>query len=112
RFKGEPFNPRLLIDFENCRLAVATLTLSENSYKLFGKTMTASAQPAKTAPPTAQKTTPAKTGAASSVHIVQKGDTLYSLARRHGITVEALRKLNKLTEKSVIKIGQQLIVPN
>jgi murein DD-endopeptidase MepM/ murein hydrolase activator NlpD len=33
RFKGEPFNPRLAIDFENCRIKSSTLALNKDSYK-------------------------------------------------------------------------------
>jgi rare lipoprotein A len=41
---------------------------------------------------------------------VQKGDTLYSIARRHGTTVEALRALNGLSS-DLIKVGQVLRLP-
>jgi len=33
RFKGEPFNPRLVVDLEKCRLKTNILTLNNNSYK-------------------------------------------------------------------------------
>ncbi len=42
-------------------------------------------------------------------HIVQKGDTLYSLSRRYGTTVEQIRKWNGLPD-NIIKIGQKLRV--
>lgn len=58
-------------------------------------------------PPSAQ---PGKPPASSRVvHIVQPGDTLFSLARRYGTTVEALRRLNHLSENT-IKIGQKLLI--
>jgi len=34
RFMGEPFNPRLIIDFERCELISRIVTLSENSFRL------------------------------------------------------------------------------
>jgi len=40
-------------------------------------------------------------------HKVQKGDTLYSISRKYGIGVEALKELNKLTDNA-IQIGQEL----
>ncbi|RIH90199.1 Endolytic peptidoglycan transglycosylase RlpA [Calidithermus terrae] len=40
---------------------------------------------------------------------VQKGDTLYSIARRYGTTVEALKALNGLSG-DVIRVGQVLQV--
>ncbi len=45
----------------------------------------------------------------TSKHIVQQGDTLYSLSRRYNLTVETLKKLNNLTTNT-ISIGQVLIV--
>jgi len=33
RFKGEPFNPRLVIDVEKCRLKTNVLTINNNSFK-------------------------------------------------------------------------------
>jgi LysM repeat protein len=42
-------------------------------------------------------------------YIVQKGDTLYSLAKRFNMTVDELKALNNITD-GVVKIGQKLIV--
>ena len=33
RFMGEPLNPRLIVDFDNCKLKSKTIKLNENSYK-------------------------------------------------------------------------------
>ena len=43
-------------------------------------------------------------------HVVQAGDTLFSMARRYGVTVEAIQQANHLTGDA-IAVGQQLIVP-
>lgn len=43
-------------------------------------------------------------------YVVQQGDSLYLIARRFGITVEALMKANRLTS-SVLYVGQTLTVP-
>ncbi|MCM2265504.1 MAG: LysM peptidoglycan-binding domain-containing protein [Desulfuromonadales bacterium] len=42
-----------------------------------------------------------------SVHVVKKGDSLYTIARRHGITVEQLKQVNNLNGNR-LKIGQKL----
>lgn len=42
-------------------------------------------------------------------YTVQKGDTLYDLAREHGTTVRAIQRANGLTG-SRLRIGQQLIL--
>ena len=43
-------------------------------------------------------------------HVVQKGESPYKVARRYGISVEELFRLNHLTKKSVIYPGQKLVV--
>lgn len=48
--------------------------------------------------------------AAAREHIVGQGDTLYSLARRYGTTVAAIRTANRL-EGETITEGQTLIIP-
>ena len=43
-------------------------------------------------------------------HEVKAKETLYQISRRYGITVDDLRKLNRLTPETVIHPGQKLIV--
>jgi hypothetical protein len=43
-----------------------------------------------------------------SVHKVQAGETLYRIGRRYGLTIDQLRKFNKLTPDTKIYPGQEL----
>jgi len=43
-------------------------------------------------------------------HEVKAKETLYQISRRYGLTVDDLRKLNRLTPETVIHPGQKLIV--
>ncbi len=43
-------------------------------------------------------------------HTVQKGETLYSISRQYGVSVNELRQYNGLTETSILKVGQMLKV--
>jgi len=45
---------------------------------------------------------------ASSIYVVQKGDTLYAIARKCGLTVAELVSLNNMDTSTVIKVGQKL----
>ena len=47
--------------------------------------------------------------AISNVYTVQKGDTLYSIARRYNISVDELKLLNNLMSNT-LQVGQKLIV--
>ncbi|MBP9600675.1 MAG: LysM peptidoglycan-binding domain-containing protein, partial [Lutibacter sp.] len=45
---------------------------------------------------------------AKEEHMVTKGDTLYNISKRYGLTVDELKKLNGLRSND-ISIGQSLI---
>ena len=43
-------------------------------------------------------------------HTVKKGETLYGISKKYGISEEELRKLNDLSADQSIRIGQKLLV--
>ena len=45
----------------------------------------------------------------SAVHTVKPGETLYRISRQYGVTVDKVRKWNKLPD-DIIEVGQKLIV--
>lgn len=47
----------------------------------------------------------------AGTYVVQPGDTLYSIAKRFGTTVETLAALNGLAPPYTIKAGQSLVIP-
>jgi membrane-bound lytic murein transglycosylase D len=49
--------------------------------------------------------------AAVRTHVVQRGETLKGLAKRYGVSVQALRKANGLTERATLKAGLALRIP-
>jgi LysM repeat protein len=65
-----------------------------------------SAQPA-----TAVKAAGEPADAGHSTYIVQRGDTLYSIARRYATTVAVLVRLNSIRNPSRIYAGQRLKIP-
>lgn len=46
-----------------------------------------------------------------TIYVVQKGDTLYSIAKQYNTTVEVLLKLNNLRDASKLVVGYKLKVP-
>ena len=48
-----------------------------------------------------------KTG--SIIHVVKPGETLYRISRRYGVSVDKIKKWNKLPDE-IIEVGQKLIV--
>jgi putative chitinase len=45
------------------------------------------------------------------IQVVEKGDTVYSISREHGLTPEDIRRVNKLDKDFTIKPGQELGIP-
>lgn len=46
-----------------------------------------------------------------TTHVVQKGETLYGIAKKYSLSVKDIYKANNLTENDVIKAGQKLKIP-
>lgn len=44
-------------------------------------------------------------------YVVQPGDTLWSIARRFGVTVNDLIRVNQITDPNLIRVGQVLLIP-
>jgi murein DD-endopeptidase MepM/ murein hydrolase activator NlpD len=44
-------------------------------------------------------------------HVVRPGDTLWMIAREHGITMESLIRANRLPPKARLRVGQRLALP-
>jgi LysM repeat protein len=51
------------------------------------------------------------TGGQGRTYIVQKGDTLLSIARRYGLTTKQLQAANNITNPDRIFPGQKLVIP-
>ena len=53
---------------------------------------------------------PSSNASEKVVYTVKKGDSLYSIAREYGTTVDAIKKLNNITSNT-LSIGQKLLLP-
>ena len=53
--------------------------------------------------------TPDSTGIRT--HVVQRGETLKGLAKRYGVSIQALRKANGLSDRTTLKAGLALRIP-
>jgi LysM repeat protein len=76
-------------------------------------TTTTSPTSAVTTAPTTPTTT-AKSPVANATgprYVVQPGDTLFAIALRKGVTLQALLAANGIAETDVLRIGQELIIP-
>lgn len=62
-----------------------------------------------TGPFAANRTTPASSGSNEIIYEVRPKDGLYSVAKKHSVTVQQLKEWNNLSTNE-LKVGQQLIV--
>ena len=64
--------------------------------------------PERAAPPVVES---ADTPSSVRTHTVQRGDTLSSLSRRYGVSVDDLVRANELADPDSLSIGDRLVVP-
>ncbi|MDR0955262.1 MAG: peptidoglycan DD-metalloendopeptidase family protein [Rikenellaceae bacterium] len=114
RVMGEHFDPNLLLNTEARTIQPGTLRLRRQNGRI---TASNSALPSKisetvqaVAPREAPQASPqrAATAEVPVVHTVQRGDTLYAIARKYGLTVEQLCQLNGIAREGILSLGQQL----
>ena len=65
------------------------------------------AGPARTAPPK-PAAEPFKASQPAIIHVVEHGDTLSGIAKRHGTTVFKLTEFNRINKDAILRLGQKL----
>ena len=101
RYMGRSFDPERVFDFKEGTLRDTIFTLKKHYFSIYsheGQSDTESKVASTQVEPT------------HITHTVKKGDTLGGIAKKYGTTVKKLCKLNGLTEKSILKIGQKITV--
>ena len=110
-------NPALLFDFKAQDVTGDYYVFNKSTYnseseeatKLRGKIGNGSYSPAEVRGEMAQaKTTEKKDDGDRSYHFVSAGETLYSIARRRGVTVDKLCELNNLKKNEHLRPGRVL----
>jgi murein DD-endopeptidase MepM/ murein hydrolase activator NlpD len=84
--------------------------LSPGQQLIIPPRQTATAAPAPALAPPANKSVAAAAGP-SSVHVVNRGDTLISIARRNQVPVAELARANNLDQSAKLSLGMKLTVP-
>ena len=98
RYHAKAYNAQKLFDFAEQKLIAETYS-DETIAKLADSKSDTLATPDSTE----------KTAHEGKIyHIIKKGDTLFSLAKKHGTTVNNICKLNHISTKTILKIGRKL----
>ncbi len=90
RFLGQPINPEEIVDFEN--------SCTRDEFYVFKKNVSGKVGNKYTAQGDGQIT----------YHRVKNGDTLGAIARRYGVTVNQLCRLNNIKSTTTLRIGQSI----
>lgn len=69
------------------------------------------APPHKSSVPTTVEAIPDKTERPGTYHEVKQGQTLWSIARAYGVSVQTLARVNKISDTTTLYTGQKLYVP-
>ncbi|CAN5802634.1 hypothetical protein BH23GEM6_BH23GEM6_15800 [soil metagenome] len=104
--RGELFAPRFAAAQAEVKLAAASKPAPA------ARTAAAKSAPAKAAPARTAAAKPAPAARkAPKQHRVRSGESLSTIAKRHGTTVAALQRANNLGRRTTIQAGQVLRVP-
>jgi murein DD-endopeptidase MepM/ murein hydrolase activator NlpD len=102
RYMGQAFDPLLIVNPSAQSLLASTFTLLPLHFDAAGVSpQTIAARNSATAKSSASK---------SKYHVVKKGDTLSSLARKNGTSINAICKLNRIKQSSTLRLGQRIRV--
>ncbi len=84
RFLGGPINPHQIINFNNMNLVCDSIIINNSTFKYLEEVLKA------------------------RYHTVRKGDTLSKIAKKYGVSVSRLCKLNGISRKKILRIGQKI----
>ncbi|MDX5339830.1 MAG: peptidoglycan DD-metalloendopeptidase family protein [Cyclobacteriaceae bacterium] len=86
RYKGLAFDPEKVYDFEIGELTQQDILISKELFSHVAKAR------------------------AAAYHKVKRGDTLGSIARRYGVPISQITRLNGISTRTILRIGQNLRV--
>ncbi|MBR7027744.1 MAG: peptidoglycan DD-metalloendopeptidase family protein [Bacteroidales bacterium] len=96
RYKGQTFDAERVINFETGALRDSVLTLKKHYFSIYSHY--------------GQSDNESQAASDRIIYTVRKGDTLSGIAKKYGTTVSAICKLNNISSKKTLRIGERLIV--
>lgn len=103
RFLGKPINPNHIVDFDNKVCHRDEFVVTSRTFNYIG-----SSSKVNYANATRSSNTNKYVSGSVSYHRVKQGDSLYKIAKAYGTTVKNLCRLNNLSEKTTLRLGQAL----
>ncbi len=92
------------------RLLEADLRKLQQSMEAWERAITARLAPGSKKAGSQPKAAESRKQSKNKVYVVERGDSLFSIAQSHDMTLDQLCKLNKITTKTVLHPGAKLLV--
>ncbi|MFD2245025.1 peptidoglycan DD-metalloendopeptidase family protein [Pontibacter ruber] len=92
RYQGNPIDPELMYDFPDYLLKGQNFVITSALFNYYNRAKSSS------------KTTTRK----SMYHRVRSGDTLSGIAKRYGVSVSQIARLNGISSRTTLKLGRSL----
>lgn len=114
RFLNEYFNPEIMLNSEDRSLNSNILTLEPANFNITPipteqiSNLQQINKPTTEAAVSKSPSSAVKENQEVKYHIVKQGETLFRISKENKIPIEELFRLNNLTEKSVIQVGEKL----
>ncbi|WP_347157038.1 M23 family metallopeptidase [Pontibacter chitinilyticus] len=97
RYEGNPIDPELMYDFPDYLLKGQNFVITSALFNYYNIAKGGS-----------KSGGGVSAGRRVSYHTIHKGDTLSGIAKKYGISVSQLAKLNKMSARSTLKVGRKL----
>ncbi len=107
KYKGVCIHPEYIFDFKSNKLRNDTLWVTESWVK---PRYHSSYRKSTITSLTSEEEAIAFIAAEPRFHIVRSGDTLSGIGRRYGLYVSELCRMNSISKRSILKIGQRIKV--
>lgn len=112
RFLGQPINPRDIVDFDNKVCHKDSYTVTPRTFNYAGLSSKSAIRKGGNYASVSTRSSSATTNkyAAAKYHKVQSGDTLSRIAKKYGMSITQLCKLNSINTRTVLRAGKSLRV--
>ena len=92
RYQGNPLDPELMYDFPDYLLKGQNFVITSAVFNYYNRA----------------KGSSVSSGRRAAYHTVRSGDTLSGIAKKYGVLVSQLTRLNGISTRTTLKLGRKL----
>ncbi|MFC5270090.1 peptidoglycan DD-metalloendopeptidase family protein [Adhaeribacter terreus] len=99
RYEGNPIDPERLYDFPDYKLISKDFTITSALFNYYNSALKYKKGGSRSGATSARR---------AAYHKVRSGDTISEIARKYGVSQAQIMRLNRITGKTVLKLGRSL----